>query len=484
MHVAIVHHHLRPGGVTRVIENATASLQRAGHTCVVITGEPCPEQSPLHEISRIAAGLGYVDDAAFSAEVLAARIRSAAGAPKPDLWHFHNHSLGKNIRLPDAVEIIAAEEPVLLQIHDFAEDGRPSNYTIASQAATLYPQGPRCHYAVLTQRDQSVLSNAGLTPGRLHLLPNPVSVPKIEAEPIQRERPLLFYPTRGIRRKNVGEVVLLATLLSDEGIEVATSRAPDNPQWMDIHRRWETFVRERRIPVRLGVVGDHTHGGHGFDAWVATANAMLTTSITEGFGLAFLEPILFGKPLVGRDLPDITADFKTRGLTFPGLYRSLLVPSKWIDLQELHEQFAEKISEQFRTYRRVPPKDAASRAIAAISHSDKWIDFGGLDESHQESVIGRCLEDCEERKQIQVLGADGNIHPVAPWVHAKMRIAPSETDARILKETYSLEAYAQTLIQLYSVVIDGVQGQASSFTPEKVLDQFLSPEHFHCLKTG
>ena len=53
---------------------------------------------------------------------------------KPDLWHIHNHCLGKNPSLTQAVSHLAEDgNPILLQPHDFAEDGRPSNFNCLNQ---------------------------------------------------------------------------------------------------------------------------------------------------------------------------------------------------------------------------------------------------------------------------------------------------------------------------------------------------------------
>ncbi len=59
---------------------------------------------------------------------------------------------------------------------------------------------------------------------------------------------------------------------------------------------------------------------------IAKADALITTSVAEGFGLAFLEPWLASKPLVGRNLPEITADFAEHGLDLSALYNCLPVP--------------------------------------------------------------------------------------------------------------------------------------------------------------
>ena len=95
------------------------------------------------------------------ADDLQAAARNALGS-LPDLWHVHNHSLGKNLALPGALQALGdAGQRLLLQLHDFAEDGRPLNYR---------------HYAVLNGRDLKLLGAAGIPPARLHALANPVSL--------------------------------------------------------------------------------------------------------------------------------------------------------------------------------------------------------------------------------------------------------------------------------------------------------------------
>ncbi len=118
MRVAIVHYHLDPGGVTRVIESASLALTAAGVQHVVLTGDCAvspqavpgasrPEHLPLRQIP----GLGYLTTPGeITADQLTASILTAAhealGAP-PDVWHFHNHSLGKNCLLPEVIARLA-----------------------------------------------------------------------------------------------------------------------------------------------------------------------------------------------------------------------------------------------------------------------------------------------------------------------------------------------------------------------------------------
>jgi hypothetical protein len=142
--------------------------------------------------------------------------RGAFGG-EPDVWHIHNHSLGKNPALTQEVSNLAmAGQKILLQIHDFAEDGRPDNYrNLGKLKNRLYPIAPHIHYAALNKRDDRFLLAAGIPKSNLHLLPNSVS----PLPPTQSLKPkaqsLFVYPCRAIRRKNLGELLLWSTLMPE-----------------------------------------------------------------------------------------------------------------------------------------------------------------------------------------------------------------------------------------------------------------------------
>ncbi len=167
MRVAIVHYHLALGGVTRVIESTSQALSSAGIPHVILTGESIP-------------GLGYLASPGESTtEKLLASLRAAAtealGGP-PDIWHFHNHSLGKNCLLAEVIARLATEGAhLVLQIHDLAEAGRPENYTLIAECKELYPFSPRIHYAFLNSRDQRVFTRAGLPAGNSSVLANAIA---------------------------------------------------------------------------------------------------------------------------------------------------------------------------------------------------------------------------------------------------------------------------------------------------------------------
>ena len=180
--IAMVHYHLRRGGVTRVIESARDVLTSQGDEVVILSGEPALPGSRQEGV-RVIPALNYRrSGSTVVAESLAEEMKKEAiaglGGP-PDLWHFHNPTLAKNVLLPSVIRELAAQgERVVLQIHDFSEDGRPSNYTTQrsffdSQAnfeETLYPTAKQIHYATINRRDHDFLRAAGIAASKIVLL--------------------------------------------------------------------------------------------------------------------------------------------------------------------------------------------------------------------------------------------------------------------------------------------------------------------------
>jgi hypothetical protein len=215
MTVAIVHYHLGSGGVSRVISTTSRMLTGAGIANVILAGNgPADTDLPLH----IIPGLGYREDGGEDADGLLESLRTVAVAAlgnPPDVWHFHNHSLGKNLPLCRVVSLMAEQnESLLLQLHDLAEDGRPSDYQKIPGFTKLYPVGPRIRYAFLNSRDRDAFTAAGLPERNSHVVVNPIECENIAQQDEYRPA-LVFAPIRGIRRKNLGELVLLYIFLKN-----------------------------------------------------------------------------------------------------------------------------------------------------------------------------------------------------------------------------------------------------------------------------
>jgi len=495
LQVAIVHYHLRPGGVTRVIENAVAAMADRPIEVIILTGEAYPGSylKPLSEHPHLRGiftvpNLNYTlpnekPDAGALAYSLRKTARDAFGK-EPDIWHIHNHSLGKNAAMPGCAQRLAWENAaVLYQLHDFAEDGRPSNWTRIQQSLAnpryLYPVAPHIHYAALNVRDLDILRQSGISDENSHLLPNPIPAPKGEPDlsqlPEENElrqslgspKRLFTYPTRAIRRKNVGEVLYWAAAAA-EGDLFATTLEPANPEWREIYNDWTTFAKEHRLPLRFGI-GEGQPGGKppAFDAIVRGSDTLLTTSVAEGFGLAFLEPWVLGRPLVGRDLPDITRDVKRKAVNLSHLYARLEVPLEAVGADRLRQRLSQSLEAYFNAYERPLPNDAVERAFTAFTNGGDTVDFGRLDEPLQQAALEWLLAHRD--------------HFAAPLeVPADARLI--QGNAEVIREDFSVEKYGERLLDLYGQIHESPRGQLDALAPDALLEKFLDPARFNLLR--
>jgi len=437
---------------------------------------------------RVIPPLAYSERPGFdSVEQLVTQLEAAArdalGGP-PDVWHFHNHSVGKNAAVPLAVSHLAdLGRRVLLHIHDFPEDGRPQNYALLRDqlgrgdagrlGRILYPQAGHVHYALLNRRDLGFMSGAGVPPERLHLLPNPASL-KLAQAPAPTELPprtgrCFLYPSRAIRRKNLGEF-LLWSAAAERGDQFASTRAPRNPKARPVYKRWVRFAGQLDLPVRFDVAAKSRLS---FPELLGSAYALATTSVAEGFGLSFLEPWLVDRPLVGRNLPEITGDFASAGLDLSGLYDRLDVPLGWVGAAPLRERVRSVLKEVLSAYGRPPRPDAADRAFDSMVARER-VDFGRLDEPFQEHVIRTVHASPEAR---------GELRPVALGPHCEPGDVIARNRRTVLRE-FSIERYGTRLGAIYDALMESERGPRDGLDASRLLDRFLAPERFSLLRTS
>ncbi len=489
MRIAIVHYHLRRGGVTTVINNALSALKEGEDTIAVIAGEEPPADGAPSCRFRKVPGLGYgrcskPGEETLLAEALTRNAEEALNGP-PDLWHFHNHALGKNTAVPLVVgEFARRGFRMLLQLHDFVEDNRSTNYRMLSErlstpasgdfAQMLYPQASHVHYAVLNTRDRRFLLQSGVPESNLHILPNiatgfsPVA-PDGGSGEAQHSR-LFLYPTRAIRRKNIGEFLLWAACCEDADSRFATTLAPENPAALPRYRRWVDVAAWLGLPVDFAL-GENSK--RSYPELLSSAFSVVTTSVAEGFGLCFLEPWLVLRPLLGRDLPHVTAQLKTAGIDLSGLYTEATVPLAWIDRELLYEKIASGLREQFRAYGRPVPEDAARRTLNEWI-CDERIDFGRLDETLQEQVIEKIAHDKGAAKELSPAG----LVPGPSWQKQAAK------NRRQTLQSFSLETYRKKLSALYRTTAASNAGAVESLDAAKLLDAFLDPKRLSLLRTS
>ncbi|HHJ39237.1 MAG: hypothetical protein AXA67_11920 [Methylothermaceae bacteria B42] len=477
MRVVIVHYHLRPGGVTRVIAHAATELMVHGASVVVLASGDLPQDfpCPVRQVPALAYDEG---GAAVSPDQLQRQmdmaVRDALGG-EADLWHIHNHSLGKNLALPVTVANMArAGRRILLQIHDFPEDFRSYNYRrlrdfipLDQFAETLYPQAPQVQYCVLNGRDRRFLAKAGVAEERLHTLANPVWMPQAATEDIPNwPYRLWLYPTRAIRRKNIGEWLLWSALAGPED-RFATSLAPENPREQQRYRQWVGLAKALNLPVSFDLA---TQTQLSFATLLRSAYCLGTTSVAEGFGMAFLEPWLLDRPVAGRNLPEITQDFDALGVALSHLYTRLPIPLDFFEVGEIASRLRRALTQLYGDYRLPPPGEAElQRAWDAWVQEDQ-VDFGCLDEDLQAKVIRHLCHHPHSRNALSM---------------TQLTVAANEVishNRRVIQENYSLSAYGERLMAIYQGLLAASPGPVSGLDCDTLLRCFLQPERLNLLR--
>lgn len=481
MAIVILHYHLSAGGVTRVIEETSRCLTHGGIRHLILTGSaPACGDLPFHVIE----GLAYHRESSWPAATeLIADMRAAVEqvlGPGPHVWLFHNHSLGVNVRMAELVTILAISgERLVLQLHDLAEEGRPGNYSLLADGDSPYPHAPHIRYAFLNSRDRERFTAAGLPEARSMVLPNPIRLP--ESSPAQvASQARVLYSVRGIRRKNLGEVFLLAAL-SPAGTRYATTLAPTQKRWLPVFEFWQTFAVNSGLPVDLAVVDRiATDGGDSsFEAWQAQATHFLTTSVAEGFGLAFLEAVALGKPLFGRDLPGITKDHAAFGIQTGRLYERLLVSAAWIDRDLLRQHLTRTLQGLHEAYDSPLSSELVDATAEAMNHGG-FLDFGNLPEDFQQLVLQHLLNGGATDDVLVEIA--GERFRASEWLENTLtERSPTATAAQLTP--YSPEAHLTRLSGLYHELL-AVTPETPEFIPKHhVLKQYLQPENFHFLLT-
>jgi glycosyltransferase involved in cell wall biosynthesis len=426
MHIAIVHYHLHPGGVTRIIDHQVNSLHNCGYPyelevcCGDIQGKENLNTKGIHLFEEEAVQYLTED---VTPEILQSGLRKITGflekiAERNEIIHLHNLNLGKNPLLTLAVHrMLKGGIRIINHCHDFAED-RPKNWAFLKSVIedyfhenlmdVLYPLSDNCQYIILTSKDQQRLIRYGVDEDKISLLPNPVGFFPATSGHISQQTvakklgipsdlPICLYPVRAIKRKNIGEFILLSVIFRDEASWLIT-QPPQNQAEKAGYEKWKRFCLHRQIRVvfEAGVKVD-------IAALLSVSDRCISTSMMEGFGLVFLEPWMAGVPVIGRNIDNCTNDLITNGIRFPLLYDRFIV-----------------------TFR------------------GEKVDFGDLDQEKQQEVIEEIMTRPSRIRELKAFNPflEELLKPVLPDIVSHNR--------NIIRNRYSIENYGHQLHEIYT----------------------------------
>lgn len=353
--LVVVHYHWRPGGVRRVvgltlpaIVAATPSLKR-----VTLLSGGAPHERP--EMGPLGLPTAFIHEPAcdyFSGQqedpqTIARKIRQALSLAMPEsdssrtlIW-FQNPALARNpILCREIVDFSRRTGAALiLHHHDFWCAGRWARWNelqqcgcsdLSSAADILFASGTRSVHAGINLQDFGILEQ--FFPERAFHLANPVDhTPPTRqanidtarawaAKELQSEAPLWIFPSRFLRRKNFLEAALITRWLRPEAILATTSG-----QFSQDESTYARDIKEAAAKdgwrVHFGLLDkpDAPRVGDVF----RIAEAVVHTSVQEGFGMGFVEAAAVGTPLIARRIPSVMPDLSALGFDFPQLYDDL-----------------------------------------------------------------------------------------------------------------------------------------------------------------
>ena len=257
----------------------------------------------------------------------------------------HNMGLGRNLPLARELARISNERglPLVLHHHDWwfenrwarwPEMRRSGGRTLREIAQAMFPQGDKIRHAAINQADAGILRRRfGRAVG---WLPNPVSqapAPGVVATRSARawlqrqlgdDAPVWLLPCRLLRRKNIAEALLLTRWLRPEAWLVTTGGISSKDE-QEYGNGLVRAAKRNGWRLRMSVLAGDESRKPTVPELLAASEAVLLTSIAEGFGLPYLEAAVARRPLIARALPNVAPDLRSFGFRFPQSYDDVLI---------------------------------------------------------------------------------------------------------------------------------------------------------------
>jgi glycosyltransferase involved in cell wall biosynthesis len=432
----IVHHHFRPGGVRRVIELAAPHLVTHWPDrlrAVVLAAGEAPDPTWLRAFRQrlhgtpvkvvVQPAFGYVSELVLDDRSLRRRVMDGIKellreAVRDDclIWA-HNLGVGRNLYL--ARELAFACHcggiPLIAHHHDwwfenrwhhFAAMHEPGFRTVHAMASAVLAGSPRISHVAINHADAAVLEKH--FPGLAGWLPNLVEpaaqppVARVEAarawlrDQLDEQAPVWLLPCRVLRRKNIAEALLLARWLRPEAWLVTTggvSSAEEKPYAETL----AAAALAHGWRLRLGILHGDESQKPSVPELLAASEAVLLTSVQEGFGLPYVETAAARRPLVARELPNIAPDLAEFGFTFPQSYRELRVDPALFDWRGERERQAGLYAEWKGLMPRAAAKLAGKPAMLAAGRKPSPLPFSRLTLTAQLEVLAQPIKQSWER---------------------------------------------------------------------------------------
>ena len=430
MKLVVIHHHLLPGGVTGVIVDGCRAIIRFLPEVESIT-LVCGRRENVEAVrALILEGMDErLTDGSFRIDVLpeidyddhggsgsSSEVRDLlTGRYSRDdsIFWIHNFHLGKNPAYTKALIDMAQNQPsqrFIFQIHDFPECARYENLARLNReiSGTLYPIGSNVLYAVINARDREALINSGVPDWAVRVQENPVAR---SPEPVdgsnttatrrklfdlfgsrfpaaEPDSPILLYPVRTIRRKNVLEAGFIAAA-SPLSVNLVVTLPGVSAAERGYSAMVEQVFAEELVPGLWGIGREIEAHGMSFLDLVRVSDMVVSSSVLEGFGYQFINSLVWGKPLVARYL-DILDSIRSLFDDHPKeWYDAVSVPLGSPSIKSLRAYLAMRYQERIREVASYLSPDLADAVAAEIEQmlAADTVDFSFLPVQVQYTVL-------------------------------------------------------------------------------------------------
>ncbi|MFT4297865.1 MAG: hypothetical protein ACMXX5_01605 [Candidatus Woesearchaeota archaeon] len=377
-----MHHHMKQSGVRTVIEDIFESLSKdkSFNLNLIYSSEKGIFRPTGYKVNAIDITQVDYDNYIYkgkqalldSANDLKNKIKKNLDLSSPCVLHCHNAGLFKNSCLTAALMMLAKDLEnkdflLLFQHHDFAEEKRPNRLHLMMNCTgkkdrlfgsrITYPIGKNIHYMSINSRDYKLLNLIGIPKSNISIYHNAIDTKIFHAKPMNLDklknniakyakqnnyffdlkRKILLSPLKLIERKNIAETLLILKLLNkhkDEWQLLITleGSSPDDVRYGD---KIKAYIRKNKLPVTIGfgyklLSPDEKRGrySNNITDMFALSDAVITTSVQEGFGFCYIEGWVAGKKVIGRRLDYIFRDFERNNLNMKHFYKKIMVNKK------------------------------------------------------------------------------------------------------------------------------------------------------------
>jgi glycosyltransferase involved in cell wall biosynthesis len=477
LRLTIVHHHFRPGGVRRVIETATPHVlehwpERVS-AVVLATGEaPDPDWlkrfrarltgTPVKVVVQPA--FGYLSELSVHGSrlvklVVKSVLQLLPGAKDEEvlIWA-HNLGLGRNLFLARELTFTChcARIRLLMHHHDWWFENRWHHLALPERGFRKLPAvanavlaaSPMISHLAINQADAKVLEKH--FPGLSGWLPDlvepeaPPSAERVEAaqgwlrQQIGEAAPVWLLPCRLLRRKNLAEALLLTRWLRP-GAWLVTTGGVSSADEQPYANALADAARAHHWPLHLGVFRGEERAKPSVQELLAASEAIVLTSLQEGFGLPYLEAAAARRPLVARQLPNIAPDLKKFGFTFPQYYREVLVDPGLFNWPREQKRQTRGFAEWKSSMPGSAGKFVGKPTLLAAGNKPAPVPFSRLTLTAQLEVLAQPVDQSWERclplnpflKNWREQAAAGQLKP-SPWPRSANRWLGGQAYARKL----------------------------------------------------